>query len=78
MENPEILANGGVPPGIKLRELTNDEQEVIVCGLLEESEDGRLKYGAISRTAKNYHVVRQTISIFGIKVSKREKAVTIL
>ena len=74
MENPEILPNGGVPPGIKLKELTNDEQKAIVCGLLEESEDGRFKYGAISRTAKNYGVARQTISILPNKSVKARES----
>ena len=77
MENPKILANGGVPPGNKLRELTNNEQEAIVCALLEELEDGRLKYGAISRTAKNYGVACQTISMLWNKSVKVQKMVTI-
>jgi len=74
MENPEILANGGVLPGIKLRELTNDKRETIVCWLLEESEDGWLKYGTISRTTKNYGVAHQTISMLWNKSVKARKS----
>ena len=74
MENPEISANGGVPPGIELRELTNDEREAIVCGLLEESEDGWFKFGAISRTTKNYDLARQTISMLWNKSVKVQES----
>ena len=71
---PRNLANGGVPPGIKPRELTNDEREVIVCGLLEELEDGWLKFGTISQTAKNYGVVCQTISMLWNKSVKVQES----
>ena len=39
MENPENPANGLAPPGRKVRELTNGEQEAIVYQLLETMED---------------------------------------
>ena len=47
---------------------------MIVCGLLEESEDGWLKFGAISQTAKNYGVARQTISILWNKSVKARES----
>ena len=61
MQNPPNLANPLVPPVFRVTELTNDEREVIVIGLLELLENGRLKYGAITEMACRFHVTRKTI-----------------
>ena len=73
MENPKNPANGLAPPGCKVRELTNEEQEAIVCHLLERMVDNYLPYGAIKETAKNFHVHCMSISkIWNKSVKARE------
>ena len=59
MDNP---IGGAVPHGVKVKELTNEEQETIVCSLLELSNDRQLPKGAITNLAADYHVHRQCIS----------------
>ena len=40
-EKSENPPNGHVPPGTKVQQSTKDEQEAVMCGLLEELEAGQ-------------------------------------
>ena len=59
MENP---IGGAVPHGVKVKELTNEERETIVCSLLKLSNDGQLPHGTIKNLAGIYHVSCKCIS----------------
>ena len=50
------------PPGRKVRELTNEEREAVVCFLLGQLDHGSLPRGILNETAQNFGVSRQTIS----------------
>ena len=75
MENPGNPANGLAPPGRKVRELTNEEQEAIVCHLLEMMEGNRQQ---LSEWWETFMCISCTYQKFQIKVSKCNTTVVIL
>ena len=75
MENPENPANGLAPPGRKVRELTNGEQEAIIYQLLEAMEDD---WQQLSEWWETSMCITRKYRKFQIKVSKCDTTVIIL
>ena len=58
---------------VKVRELTNDEREAVVIGLLEQCQNGWLKRDAITEMAHDLNVSRRCISrIWNKSVTARD------
>ena len=67
-----IMADPIGPPlahDVKVRELTNDEREAVVIGLLKQRQNGQLKRGAIIAMAHDLNVSHRCISRIWNKVS---------
>ena len=75
MENPENPANGLAPPGCKVRELTNGEQEAIVYQHLDAMVDD---WQQLSKWEETFMCITCKYRKFQIKVSNCDTTVIIL